>query len=68
MSAQQKLWTGVLVGLVVAGIGVLVVMRKVPLWRDQLRGLVQGKGAKHHDGPRLVLEGAPQRQSPLGED
>jgi hypothetical protein len=59
---------GVLGGLAVAGIGALIAIRKFPLWRDQLRALVQGKGIKRHDGPRLVLEGAPQRQSPLGED
>ena len=68
MTRQQKLYTGVLGGLALAGMGVLVIMRKVPLWREKLRSLIQRKGGKSQDGPKLVLEGAPQKASPLGQD
>jgi hypothetical protein len=65
---QQMARTGLLGGLAFGGVGLLVLMRRVPLWREKLRTLVQRKRPKKHNGPRLVLEGAPQRQSPLGED
>lgn len=68
MTAQQKFWTGIMGGLVLAGLAVLVLMRKMPLWREKLRSMIQSKGGKNHDGPKLVLEGAPQKASPLGED
>ena len=67
MTSQQRFWTGVMGALVVAGVAMLVIMRKMPLWRDKLRGMVQRKGG-NNDGPKLVLQGAPQRASPLEED
>jgi hypothetical protein len=65
---QQKFLTGRMGALVLAGIGLLVIIRKIPLWREKLRGMVQSKGGKKSDGPRLVLDGAPQRASPLDEE
>ena len=67
-TSQQKLWTGILGGLVLAGVGLLVLMRKMPLWREKLRCMVPRKGGKSQDGPKLVLQGAPQKASPLGEE
>lgn len=68
LNAQQKFWMEVLGSLVLCGVATLILMRKLPLWRDKLKALVQGRAAKRNNGPRLVLDGAPQRQSPLGED
>lgn len=68
VNAQQKFWAGIMGGVVLAGVGVLVLMRKLPLWREKLRGMMQSSGGKNNDGPKLVLEGAPQKASPLGDD
>jgi hypothetical protein len=68
MTAQQKLWGEITGGLVLAGFALLVVIRKLPFWREKLQGIVQRKGGKSPDRPKLVLEGAPQRASPLEED
>jgi hypothetical protein len=68
MTGQQRFLTAIMGGLVFAAVGLLVIMRKLPLWREKLRGLFQRKGGKTQDGPKLVLEGAPQRASPLGDE
>jgi hypothetical protein len=68
ITAQQKLWTGIMGGLVLVCVGLLVTVRKLPSWYGKFRSAIQRKGGKNQAGPKLALEGAPQRASPLAED